>query len=151
MKKLLLATGLFCGVSVQVSAQVPPMMSTIPPQPAPIVHPDPLKTLQGISPQAFDAYYKDMVKASKEFGAEPTYSCGNSQDGVKYCGNFTLFNHDDRTVSLNDFVWQATGKHNQSVCLFVKLNEPNKICLRNDGLMFAANDKLTTKVYRSKW
>jgi hypothetical protein len=151
MKKLLIATALFCGVSLQVSAQMPPTMSTIPPQPAPSEHPEPLKVLQQITAKTFDTYYKDMAKASKDFGAEPTYSCSNSQDGVRYCGNYTLFNHDDRTVSLNDFVWQATGKHNQSVCLFLKVNEPNKICLRSDGLMFAANDKLTTKVYRNKW
>lgn len=151
MKKLLLTTALLCGVSMEVSAQVPPMMSTIPPQPVLTEHPKSLKVLKEITSKTFDAYYKDMVKASMDFGAQPTYSCHNSQDGVRYCGNYTVFNHDDLPAELVDFVWQATGKHNQSVCLFLKLNEPNKLCLRSDGLMFAANDKLTTKVYRNKW
>jgi hypothetical protein len=148
MQRLLSTAILICDISVAY-AQVP-TMSTIGPPPAPL-NQDPLKTLQSITPRTFDTYYADMLKASKDFGAEPNYYCHNSDDGQKSCGNHIKFNKDGLPAALADFVWQNTGKHNQTVCLYLKLKEQNQVCLRNDGEMWAYDGKMTSHMYRTKW
>jgi hypothetical protein len=134
--------------SSSASAQTLPESPSLP---AVVEHPDPLKVLQRVTAQTFDAFYKDMVKASTDFGAEPTYECHNSEDGLRYCGTYTLFHRDGGVASVSDFVWQQNGKHQQSVCLFLKLNEPNKACLRSDGHLWAYDGKSISKFYRNKW
>lgn len=149
MKRILLTAALLCGVST-VFAQVPSDSAIkLPPAPA---NQDPLKILKDIKSKAsFDIYYKEMLKESQDFGAEPLYNCHNSDDGEKTCGNHINFNRDDISVSISDFVWPATGNHNQSICLHFKIKDPNQVCLRNDGETWAYDGIAITHIYRMKW
>jgi hypothetical protein len=150
VKKIVLAAALLA--ASPAFAQIPPNATiTLPAHPTPTEHPDPLASLQAITAQTFDARYKDMVKAGVDFGAQPNHTCGNSIDGVAYCGNTIRFNRDGRSAEAFDFTWQKTGKHSQSICLFLKPFQPDKVCLRSDGQMWLSQDNVITKLYRHSW